>query len=175
MAMPMTKVSVGKSGYGAAHASYITRFSALDPEGRNREQAYREQADQLSLSYYDAAAEAEPTVYETLNDTLSERALNEEENTRGAKVRDADPIWTWNAPEFLTGEWYGSSPEGSDNTRPAGNDRATDRRATHQKQENRLTLAERVENLRLHFRSREEFEKKYGWKNAPDKVRLVGQ
>jgi hypothetical protein len=36
-ASPLAKLSVGKSGYGAAHASYITRMSALDPQGRERE------------------------------------------------------------------------------------------------------------------------------------------
>src|SRR6185503_18367926 len=155
MAMPMTKVSVGKSGYGAAHASYITRFSALDPEGRTRERSFTE----LSLPYYGTGAGAEPTVSETLNDNLSERALNQEKNTRGARGRDADPIWTWNAPQFLTGEWYGNRLEGYNNNRPT---EANDRRAAEQKPQDRLTLAEKVENIKLHFRSREEFERRKG-------------
>ena len=79
MAMPVTKVSVGKSGYGAAHASYITRFSALDPEGRDRTQTLTEQPEQLLLPHYGAPGEVEPTVSETLDDNLSERALNQRE------------------------------------------------------------------------------------------------
>lgn len=40
---PIAKVSVGRTGCGAAHASYITRMTALDPEGRDRTRAEAEE------------------------------------------------------------------------------------------------------------------------------------
>ena len=35
MAAALAKLSVGRPGLGAAHASYITRMSALDPDHKN--------------------------------------------------------------------------------------------------------------------------------------------
>jgi len=49
MASPIAKVSIGRSGYGAAHASYITRLSALDPQRREGDIAVGRRADQPSL------------------------------------------------------------------------------------------------------------------------------
>jgi hypothetical protein len=161
MAMPMTKVSVGKSGYGAAHASYITRMSALESPDRDKEQSEKQPAEQISLLIYDRA-DAEPTVSETLNDSLNERALKEERSTARAPARDADPIWTWNAPDFLTGERHGAKPERPDKSRQTVTDKSIDPQATDQKSQDKLTLAEKVENIKLHFRSREEFERRKG-------------
>src|SRR5215472_7179345 len=104
MAMPMTKVSVGKAGLGAAHASYITRLSALDPDGRERvSRSIAARGEQPWLFDNAERAGTEPALSATLNDNLSGRALNQE-GSMGAGGWDVDPIWTWNAPEFLTGE-----------------------------------------------------------------------
>jgi hypothetical protein len=68
-ASPIAKVSVGRSGCGAAHASYITRMSALDPEGRDRARSNAEERyEQLSLLTHDQAEKTEPSVTETLRD-----------------------------------------------------------------------------------------------------------
>ena len=106
---PIAKVSVGKSGYGVAHVSYITRLSALGPEGRERPGLGEQGQDQPSLFTDDDRVKTEPTVRETLQDNLHEQALasTEANNKRGV----ADPIWTWNAPAFLAGDGYGTRPE----------------------------------------------------------------
>jgi hypothetical protein len=116
----------------------------------------------MSLPFYGGGPGAEPTVSETLNDNLNERALNEDRSMARPPARDADPIWTWNAPEFLTGERHGTTPEWVGNSREAATEREADRPVTEQKPQNTLTLAEKIENIKLHFRSREEFEKRKG-------------
>lgn len=160
MAMPMTKVSVGKSGYGAAHACYITRLSALDPEGRKKETANLVPEEQQSLRSLGDGAGAEPTVSETLNDNLDEKALNEERSMRGETGRD--PIWTWNAPDFLTGERRWTRSEEISGSGQVAAEGLSDRYATDRDSRDKLSLAEKVDNIKLHFRSREEFEKKKG-------------
>src|SRR6266705_1886787 len=104
-ASPITKVSVGRSGCGATHASYITRMSALDPEGRDRARGNPEERfEQLSLMTHDHTEKTEISVTETLRDNLDHRSLDAEKEHGDGRQRDADPVWTWNAPYFLTGD-----------------------------------------------------------------------
>jgi hypothetical protein len=130
---PIAKVRVGKSGYGSAHAAYITRLSALDPEGRDSGKSGEQRPEQLSLFALDDTGMREPTVRETLEDSLSERGLGGGKGHAGAEQDRADPIWTWNAPEFLT---------------------AGDR--------DNLTLKEKVQNVKDYFSSLEDYERRKG-------------
>jgi MobA/VirD2-like, nuclease domain len=145
-ASPIAKVSVGRSGCGAAHASYITRMSALDPEGRDRARSSAvERYEQLSLLTHDQTEKTEPSVTETLRDNSDHRSLDvEKEHGRGGQ-RDADPVWTRNAPDFLTGDTNGRSPE-------LGKSNASEK----------LCLREKTENLRLYFGSLEDYERRKG-------------
>ena len=138
---PIAKVSVGKSGYGVSHVSYITRLSALDPEGRERLGLGEQGRDQPSLLTHDGV-KTEPTVRETLEQNLHEQALG---NT-GAKQNGspADPVWTWNAPPFLTGDGYGIRP-GFASRRAA----QTDRRLGKPDAQDKLTLKEKIQNVRI--------------------------
>ena len=144
-ASSIAKVSVGRSGCGAAHASYITRMSALEPEGRDRARRNAEERfEQLSLLTHDQAEETEPSVTETLRDNLDYRSLNAEKEHGGGVQRDADPVWTRNAPDFLT-DINGRNPElGQSNV------------------SEKLTLKEKTENLRLYFGSLEDYERRKG-------------
>jgi hypothetical protein len=145
-ASPIAKVSIGKSGCGAAHASYITRMSALDPGARNRERSEpEERPEQSPLLTHEQPEETEPSVPETLKDNLDDRSLGEEKEHGDGGQQDADPVWTWNAPDFLTGD--------TDETgRELG-------RSIVQEQ---LTLKEKTENLRLYFGSLEDYEQRKG-------------
>jgi len=162
MAMPLTKVSIGKSGYGAAHASYITRLSAIDPAGREREQAELQCQENLSRSIDGAGVEREPSGSETLDDNLNQGALRKERSMGDGTARDADPIWAWNAPQFLTGERYGTRSEWADEGRQSERSKPRDHHATEEHAPDILTLAQKVDNVKLYFRSREEFEKRKG-------------
>ena len=155
MATSIAKVSVGKSGYGVAHVSYITRLSALDPEGRERPGLGQQGRDQSSLFIDDDPAKTEPTVQGTLEENLHEKALD-----RGRTNQDrsaADPIWTWNAPGFLTGRGYGLKPE-------VESQRATraDRRLAKSDDQDKLTLKEKIQNVKDYFASLEDYEKRKG-------------
>ncbi len=144
-ASPIAKVSIGKSGCGAAHASYITRMSALDPEGRDRARSDQEErSEQPSLLTHDQTEKTEPSVTETLKDNLDHRSLDAEKEHGAAAQRDADPIWTWNAPDFLTGDTYGTSRQDQPDT------------------QEKLTLKEKTENLKLYFGSLEDYERRKG-------------
>src|SRR4030095_9879821 len=103
-ASPIAKVSVGRSGCGAAHASYITRMSALDPEGRDRAKSDEEERfEQLLLPTPGRTEKTEPSVTETLRENLDHRSLDAGKEHGGGTQRDADAVWTRNAPDFLTG------------------------------------------------------------------------
>jgi relaxase-like protein len=145
-ASPIAKVSVGRSGCGAAHASYITRMSALDPEGRDRARSNAEERfEQLSLLTHDQTEKTEPSVSETLRDNLDHRSLDAEKEQGGGGQRDADPVWTRNAPDFLTGDTN-----------------KTDRESDQSTVQERLSLKEKTENLRLYFGSLEDYERRKG-------------
>jgi hypothetical protein len=154
MAAPIAKVSIGKSGYGVAHASYITRLSALDPQGRERPGSEEQGQDQPSLFTHDGV-KAEPTVRETLEQNLHEEALD----SSGANQNrsPADPVWTWNAPHFLTGDGYGVRPEFE-----SRRDAQTDRRLGKPVAQNKLSLKEKIQNVKDYFASLEDYERRKG-------------
>jgi MobA/VirD2-like, nuclease domain len=142
---PIAKVSVGRTGCGAAHASYITRLTALDPEGRDRTRTEAEEPLDLSTLTHDGAHTAELSAAHTLNESFDHRSLGTREEHGGGSRRDADPVWTWNAPDFLTGD-------------PDGSHRETGEPNSAEK----LTLKEKAENLRLYFGSLEDYERRKG-------------
>jgi hypothetical protein len=90
MAEAFAKFRVGAPGAGAAHASYITRYSALEPNGK------RDHGSQLELIDHQMSVAA------ALDENLNDRALNDVN-----RADDADPVWTWTAPSYLTEGHYG--------------------------------------------------------------------
>src|SRR5262249_45497539 len=164
MAMPLAKVSVGKSGCGAAHASYITRLSAVDPERRHRgDHPEEERLSSVSFPFQAPDSPADPSVSQTINEHLSAPSLSAEGSMAGGHERDADPIWTWNAPGYLTGDRHGTRPEW---IQPGNNDvsgNTTNKQGTDvPRDQDKLNLKEKIENIKLYFGSREEFERKKG-------------
>src|SRR6185369_6007358 len=96
MTAAFAKFRIGTPGSGSSHASYITRTSALEPDKqRARETDWEPNREDNSVAG-------------ALDDHLNERAFDDESEP------NADPVWTWNAPNFLTGDDYGS-----DESRPS--------------------------------------------------------
>ena len=92
-ASPIAKVSVGRSGCGAAHASYITRMTALDPEGRDRARNdAEERVEQPSMLTHDEGENGQPRVNETLEENLDDRSLETGKEHGGGSQRDGDPV-----------------------------------------------------------------------------------
>jgi hypothetical protein len=121
-------------------------MSALDPGSPDRTRSDPEEhSKQPLLLAHDHAEKTEPSFTETLNDNLDHRSLGGEKEHGDAVQRNADPVWTWNAPDFLTGD--------ADGTR-----RDLGRSAISE----RLTLKEKTENLRLYFGSLEDYERRKG-------------
>jgi hypothetical protein len=95
-----------------------------------------------------------------LDDHLNERALGEEPD------HDADPVWTWNAPSFLTGDDYRSDE--SKSSRAPRDVTPQDALLTEKMMapitsaKPRRRLREKVANVRAFFGSKERFEKAKG-------------
>jgi hypothetical protein len=148
MSAAFAKFRVGTPGAGSSHASYITRPSALEPDKQ------RARETDLGLNRDDNS------VTETLDDDLRERAFGEERD------HDADPVWTWNTPSFLTGDDYGSDE--SRFSRAHRDVTPLDALLTEKmmagvtSQNDRRRLKEKVANVRAFFGSKEEFEKAKG-------------
>src|SRR5262249_16959356 len=104
MSSPIAKLSVGKSGYGAAHASYITRLSALDPHGRDGAIGVDRRTDPRSLFDKYFKGNDDPNAGAAREEPLNQRTLD---YGTGDDLQNADPIWRWNAPSFLTGNASG--------------------------------------------------------------------
>lgn len=152
---PIAKVSVGKSGYGVAHVSYRTRLSALDPEGRERALVVEQGQQQRSLFTHDDQEKTRPTIRDTLEENLHERAFGKVE--AGKNHSTTDPIWTWNAPDFLTRDGYGVKPE-FESQRVARRDRPFARPDSGDK----LDLEEKIQNVKDYFASLEDYERRKG-------------
>jgi hypothetical protein len=149
MAEAFAKFRVGTSGAGAAHASYITRYSALEPNvERNRD-------IQLELMNPEVGVDS------ALDENLGARALHETERSG-----EADPVWTWNSPSYLTGDHYGVQEDKSSRVlrQVSGLDGALHNRITAgiTSPERRKRLEEKTAKLRAFFGSKEQFEKAKG-------------
>jgi len=148
MAAAFAKFRVGTPGAGSSHASYITRASALEPD------RHRNRGVELDLDRDDNS------VAGTLDDHLNDRAIDNQ------KDNDADSVWTWNAPNFLTGDDYGSDE--SKSSRALSDVTAQDAILTEKmmagvtSQNDRRRLKEKVANVRAFFGSKEQFEKARG-------------
>src|SRR6266536_3007316 len=108
MGAAMIKVTVGKAGYGTAHAAYITRLSAIDPQEHKREQEARGQLLTGYSSYISREGALQPTAARAIEETLDERSVAESATDNPERENDVDPIWTWNTPEYVTGDKFWS-------------------------------------------------------------------
>src|SRR5215510_12489674 len=149
MAEAFAKFRVGTPGAGAAHASYITRYSALEPNAEyTRWRQLELKEDQISVPA-------------ALDEDLHDRALDEPD-----RANDLDPVWTWNAPSFLTADHYGTQEhesarvvQGVSKRDATLHDKMT---AGINSRNRRIRLAEKTAKLRAHFGSMEQFEKAKG-------------
>jgi len=152
---PIAKVSVGKSGYGVAHVSYITRLSALDPEGKERAGLEEQEQAQPCLFTSDDRAVTQSAVRETLEGSLDRHALSNANANENRSV--GDPVWTWNAPAFLMGDGYGTRPE-TESRRAT----SADIRMAKPGDDEKLTLKEKIQNVKDYFASLEDYERRKG-------------
>src|SRR5215831_17146686 len=107
MAAPLAKLSVGRPGLGAAHASYITRISALEPERNERESSDSQERDHPLVMVH-----GDHTEPESLWEEATDEGTDEGPDVLDSPAKpDADPIWTWNAPDYITGDSYGMRSE----------------------------------------------------------------
>src|SRR5215472_6501240 len=153
MAAALAKLSVGRPGLGAAHASYITRMSALDPDhkkGDDRDS--EERLGPLVMVEGDPSPEPERVLASTIDQDMAERELPEFGRQDSEADRDADPVWTWNVPDYITGDTYGAQP---DVARKPSKDIQAHQRMLAEKLagrsgngDERLALKEKVENVR---------------------------
>jgi MobA/VirD2-like, nuclease domain len=143
------KFRVGTPGAGAAHASYITRASALEPKSWSVSRGQLElDRDQVSV----AAA---------LEEDLHAGGIGETD-----QAHQVDPVWTWNAPSYLTGDHYGTQEGESARVL----DQVAQRNSVlHGKiteginsPNRRKRLEEKTTKLRAHFGSKEQFERAKG-------------
>src|SRR5262249_38141253 len=166
MAAPLAKLSVGRPGLGAAHASDITRISALEPERNERESSDSQERDHPLVMVHGDHSEPESLWEEATDEGTDERPDVPDSPGTSAAKPDADPIWTWNAPDYITGDIYGVDSERADKTPKNAEsrerflaDKITSRPGHSEK---KLPLREKIENARCYFGSHEELEKEKG-------------
>lgn len=108
MGAAMIKVSVGRAGHGAANVAYITRLSALTPEEHRQEKEATEHGLTGYTSYISREGTLEPSAAQSIEEVVNEKELAENAADNAERRIDAEPIWTWNAPEYVTGDTFGS-------------------------------------------------------------------
>jgi hypothetical protein len=58
-------------------------------------------------------SEPEMTPADAIDEDIEVQTLVPDIRGTSGTDRDEDPIWTWNAPDYITGDSYGIRPEGS--------------------------------------------------------------
>src|SRR5262245_53887579 len=166
MAAPLAKLSVGRPGLGAAHASYITRISALEPERNERESSDSQERDHPLVMVPGDHSEPESLWEEATDEGTDERPDVPDSPGTSAAKPDADPIWTWNAPDYITGDSYGIRSEGANKPRKnvqSHDGFLADKMASGPgHNQDKLPLKEKIDNARCYFGSHEELEKARG-------------
>lgn len=147
MAEAFAKFRVGTPGAGAADASYS--YSALEPNGEHN------RGNQLELNDHQMSVAA------ALDKDLGDRTLDE-----GNRADEVDPVWTWNAPSYLTGDHYGIQEDKSSRVlrQVSEQDRAVHNRITAgiTSPTRHKRVEEKTAKLRAYFGSKEQFEKAKG-------------
>jgi hypothetical protein len=111
---------------------------------------------------------SEPEVLwdDAINEDIDERPDVPDIPGTSEGKRDADPIWTWNAPDYITGDSYGMRSEGANKIpkNVQSHDRfLADKMASGSgHNQDKLPLKEKIENARCYFGSHEELEKARG-------------
>jgi hypothetical protein len=114
----------------------------------------------------DPSPEPERVLASTIDQEMAERALPELDPQDSEADRDADPVWTWNVPNYITGDSYGVQCDPA--KKPPKDIQAHQRMLAEKmagrsgKGEEELALKEKVENVRCYFGSNEELEKEKG-------------
>src|SRR5215470_6719399 len=85
-------------------------MSALDPDRKDREGSEsRERNPALVLVQSDPSPE--PERVSTIDEEMRERSMPDVCRPDSESDRDADPVWTWNVPDYITGDSYGIGHE----------------------------------------------------------------
>lgn len=141
------KATVHKRG-GARNLPYILRDEAAqEPAAQAREGREKESVSELAHRASAGGLDLEPAHQLEFTFPLGAPPPADEDLTL-----DDDPIFTWNVPEFVTGDPYGkdwSEEAGDGGTSELGKG-------------NKLTLAEKRLNAEIHFGLRAEYEESKG-------------
>src|SRR5262249_58541620 len=111
MAAALAKLSVGRPGLGAAHASYIPRMSALDPDHKNGQ--YRdseERPEPLVMVDGDPSPEPERVLASKIAQDMAERSLPGLGGQNREVDETADRVWAGNVPSSFTATNSGGQP-----------------------------------------------------------------
>jgi hypothetical protein len=85
---------------------------ALDPDHKNdRDRDSGERLGPLVIVEGDPSPEPERVLASTIDQDMAERELPELGRQDSEADRDADPVWTWNVPNYITGDTYGVHPD----------------------------------------------------------------
>jgi hypothetical protein len=142
-------------------------MSALVPEHKDHQDwDSREHSEPLVVVHPDSSPEPEGVLRSTIEEDVGVATTPKLVRQDTAADRDSDPVWTWNTPDYITGDRYriGSVAD----KEPSKDVQANQQRLAEKiaglprTAEQELTLKEKVENLRCYFGSNEELEKEKG-------------
>jgi hypothetical protein len=162
MADVVCKVTVHKRG-GADNLPYILRDEATkDPAGQAIEDPQRDKAHDLTHQGQAHELSLEGTRQLELSFSIELPPFEEEDLTL-----DDDPVFTWNVPEFVTGDPYGiewweselkrEDKQGQEKGRFRGEEIGAGRQQRHN-----LTLEEKRLNVETYFGLRADYEESHG-------------
>jgi hypothetical protein len=151
MARAVAKVSIHQKG-GSANIEYIGRYQELSD---------LERAPELGISVSERLEEqATQPLLEMLKATSYGSAF------AGTQDRDDDPIWTWNTPQFVTGDTYGIEESKQSQTNPEKGAQTSPvspvRSSSQPERASRLSIDEKRENAISYFSVLAELEERKG-------------
>ncbi|HJU55683.1 MAG TPA: relaxase/mobilization nuclease domain-containing protein, partial [Pyrinomonadaceae bacterium] len=168
---------VSRAG-GAKHLAYISRLEALRPDRPGEETRDERGAAPVFEHHLDnGGAEVKGASAAQPEKEASREAAHAGKDNESS-LREADAIYTWNAPAYVTGDSYGTRDERSDERRKArleqGLRLAGVAAEAERPGEGRLTLEDKAERALAYFGLLSDSEKKRGGVNSYRVVLTVG-
>jgi hypothetical protein len=172
--MALRAVAVARVSHasGKNNLPYISRSEAIRPDQSRKGQPGERGTTVFKRREHNRDVEVKGLA----SDARREKAISKDTRAEldvKSSLHEADVIWTWNAPSYVTGDHDGTSQR-SERNRKALLEQGLKLIGAKRLEERELTLEEKAENARAYFELLSDCEKKKGGVNSYRVVLTVG-
>lgn len=172
--MALRAVAVARVSHasGKNNLPYISRSEAIRPDQSRKGQPSERGTTVFKRREHNRDVEVKGLASDARREKAISKDTRAEQDVKSS-LHEADVIWTWNAPGYVTGDHDGTSQR-SERNRKAMLEQGLKLIGAKRLEERELTLEEKAENARAYFELLSDCEKKKGGVNSYRVVLTVG-